>query len=303
VPRLSGSDHRDWGKNEDYSMRILLADHQARVRFALRALLDQQPGLTVVGETGEAAETLSQVAAVHPDLVLLDWDLHGSVIDLLPAMHRVCPELRVIALRSTEMQPAILAWRRCVCQQDRSARSFVGRYPGNGDLLISQMMDRCLDQWRKRVNFYRLIVLLIVVSLVTAGLQAALNHRSSSLPYLYHQHTRRFPARRTATTATASAYPAVPYELISQESIFAYLTDLTSIQPYSGWRNSGSNGEAEALDYVAGKLSKFWLQARGWSWNDKVSRFSSVELWETRLHLTVDGQEIEVLSMDYAAPL
>ncbi len=91
-------------------MRILLADHQARVRFALRALLDQQPGLTVVGETGEAAETLSQVAAVHPDLILLDWDLHGSVIDLLPAMHRVCPELRVIALSARpEMRQAILA--------------------------------------------------------------------------------------------------------------------------------------------------------------------------------------------------
>lgn len=79
-------------------MRILLADNQARVRFALRTLLDQQLGLIVVGEAGEAGDTLSQVEAVRPDLLLLDWDLRGSVIDLLPAMHSVCPELRVIAL-------------------------------------------------------------------------------------------------------------------------------------------------------------------------------------------------------------
>jgi DNA-binding NarL/FixJ family response regulator len=90
-------------------MRILLADHQARVRFALRALLDQQPGLTVVGETGEAAETLSQVAAIQPDLILLDWDLRGSVLDLLSALHSVCPGLRVIALSARpEMRQAIL---------------------------------------------------------------------------------------------------------------------------------------------------------------------------------------------------
>jgi len=91
-------------------MRILLADHQARVRFALRALLDQQPGLTVVGEAGEAAETLSQVTALQPDVVLLDWDLRGSVLDLLSAMHSVCPGLRVIALSARpELRQAILS--------------------------------------------------------------------------------------------------------------------------------------------------------------------------------------------------
>ena len=31
-------------------MRILLADDQTQVRFALRVLLEQQPGLEVVGE-------------------------------------------------------------------------------------------------------------------------------------------------------------------------------------------------------------------------------------------------------------
>ena len=91
-------------------MRILLADNQVRVRFALRALLDQQPGLTVVGEAGEVGEALLQVETSHPDLVLLDWDLRGSVLELLSAMHTAYPELKVIALSARpEMRQSILA--------------------------------------------------------------------------------------------------------------------------------------------------------------------------------------------------
>jgi DNA-binding NarL/FixJ family response regulator len=100
-------------------MRILLADNQARVRFALRALLDQQPGLTVVGEASEVGDTLLQVKTVQPDLVLLDWDLRGSwnnlhllvgVTELLLALHKVCPAVKIIALSARpELRPAILA--------------------------------------------------------------------------------------------------------------------------------------------------------------------------------------------------
>ena len=48
-----------------------------------------------------------------------------------------------------------------------------------------------------------------------------------------------------------------PFDLVSQESLFNYLEDLTSIQPYSGWRNSATEGEAEAMDYVATTLGDF----------------------------------------------
>jgi hypothetical protein len=86
------------------------------------------------------------------------------------------------------------------------------------------------------------------------------------------------------------------FELISQESLFAYLEDLTSLQPYSGWRNSATEGEAEALDYVADTLGNFaYLQDLGM----EIERQSfhvllSTEIWESRLYLTVNGQEIEV---------
>jgi DNA-binding NarL/FixJ family response regulator len=79
-------------------MHILLADNQVEVRSALRFLLEQEPGMWVVGEAAEAEALLAQEAAVQPDLVLLDWELPGSqTTDLLAAL-RVRRRTIVIAL-------------------------------------------------------------------------------------------------------------------------------------------------------------------------------------------------------------
>ncbi|MGD1995115.1 MAG: hypothetical protein PVI59_18135, partial [Anaerolineae bacterium] len=101
------------------------------------------------------------------------------------------------------------------------------------------------------------------------------------------------PASLTSTSASPSGGP---FALISQESLFASLEDLTSIQPYSGWRNSATQGEAEALDYVAERLDEFeYLQDLGLELERQSFHvFLGTELWETRLRLTVDGQEVEV---------
>jgi DNA-binding NarL/FixJ family response regulator len=80
-------------------MRVLLADDQSKVRSALRLLLEQEPGLTVVGEVAETEGLLAQVEATQPDLVLLDWELPGlRSDDRLSALRTLCPRLKVIAL-------------------------------------------------------------------------------------------------------------------------------------------------------------------------------------------------------------
>ena len=103
------------------------------------------------------------------------------------------------------------------------------------------------------------------------------------------------PDLPTATTAAPTPAPD-PFDLISQDSLFAYLQDLTAIQPYSGWRNSASEGEAEALVYVADKLDGLeYLQSLGMALESQSFHvFLGTDLWETRLHLMVDGQEVEV---------
>ena len=82
-------------------MRILLADSQSRVRFALCSLLEEQSGLIVVGGATDCKELLAQAEAACPDLVLIDWDLPGLTgVDLLAALQKMCPGLHVIALGS-----------------------------------------------------------------------------------------------------------------------------------------------------------------------------------------------------------
>ena len=79
------------------------------------------------------------------------------------------------------------------------------------------------------------------------------------------------PAAGSASDIPVSPAPSAdPFDLLSLESLFAFLEDLTAIQPYSGWRTSGSEGEAEALDYVAGNLGALgYLQSLGLedTWN------------------------------------
>jgi DNA-binding NarL/FixJ family response regulator len=80
-------------------MRILLADTQPKVRFALRVLLEQQLGLEVVGEAATCEGLLADAADLCPDLVLLDWALAGtSAAALLQALRSGCPEVVVIGL-------------------------------------------------------------------------------------------------------------------------------------------------------------------------------------------------------------
>jgi DNA-binding NarL/FixJ family response regulator len=80
-------------------MRILLADNQPRVRFALRVLLERQPGWQVVGEAVDADGLLDQAEVTRPDLVLLGWELPGLLAaGSLPALRGVCSDLLVIAL-------------------------------------------------------------------------------------------------------------------------------------------------------------------------------------------------------------
>ncbi|GAB4537309.1 MAG: hypothetical protein Kow0063_23900 [Anaerolineae bacterium] len=82
-------------------MRVLLADDQAKVRSALRLLLEHQPEVEILGEAVDSTGLLDWVKTACPDLVLLDWELPGlPAAALLPLLHNHCSNLRVIVLSS-----------------------------------------------------------------------------------------------------------------------------------------------------------------------------------------------------------
>lgn len=53
-------------------MRVLLADDHGIVRRGLRALLETEPGITVVAEAADGLEALRLATEQHPDILILD---------------------------------------------------------------------------------------------------------------------------------------------------------------------------------------------------------------------------------------
>jgi DNA-binding NarL/FixJ family response regulator len=92
-------------------LRILIADDQPRVRFALRTLLERRMGSQMVTEAADLREMWVQLETSSPDLLLLDWELSESASgDLVSAIHLVCPHVRVIAMSGhSEIREEVLA--------------------------------------------------------------------------------------------------------------------------------------------------------------------------------------------------
>ena len=80
-------------------MQVLLADDQAKVRSAIRLLLEQDERIEVVGEAVDATGLVDWLNVLCPDLVLLDWELPGAVAeDLLLQIQGNCAHAKVIAM-------------------------------------------------------------------------------------------------------------------------------------------------------------------------------------------------------------
>jgi DNA-binding NarL/FixJ family response regulator len=80
-------------------MRVLLADDNPNVRFALAALLNRRPEVVIVGQARDAAQLLALLHSTIPDLLLLDWRLPGLVdAGSVPALREGHPDLMIVAL-------------------------------------------------------------------------------------------------------------------------------------------------------------------------------------------------------------
>ena len=137
-------------------LKVVLVDDHEVVRAGLRALLDSQDDLTVVGEAGTAEEGVRRVGFDEPDVVVLDVRLpDASGIEACREIRSRFPEVRVLMLTSfadeEALMAAILAGASGYVLKRIKSDDLVSdiRRVGAGEsLLDSEMTDRLFERLR-----------------------------------------------------------------------------------------------------------------------------------------------------------
>ncbi len=87
-------------------IRVVVADDQPLIRGGLRALLDAEDDLSVVGEAGDGAAALDVIRREHPDVVVMD--IRMPIMDGLEATRQIVADtalrdVKVVVLTTFEL--------------------------------------------------------------------------------------------------------------------------------------------------------------------------------------------------------
>jgi len=81
------------------ALRIFLADDHPIVLAGIRALIEAEPGLVVVGEAADGLTALEGAIQTAPDVLVLDMSMPGmNGADMAEQLGRACPACRSVAL-------------------------------------------------------------------------------------------------------------------------------------------------------------------------------------------------------------
>jgi NarL family two-component system response regulator LiaR len=80
---------------------VLIVDDHAIVREGQRALIDTEPGMTLVGEATNGAEAISMARLLNPDVIFMDLIMPGiGGIEAIEAIKAENPQARILVLTS-----------------------------------------------------------------------------------------------------------------------------------------------------------------------------------------------------------
>ena len=134
-------------------LRILLADDHIVMRTGLRALLERQSNLEVVGETENGRETVALAASLRPDVVVMDVGM--PVLNGIEATQTIvtqCPTIAVVILSmhadESYVMRALKAGARAYLLKDSAAEDLIGAIQAisQGKSFFSPKVSRILAE-------------------------------------------------------------------------------------------------------------------------------------------------------------
>jgi len=89
-------------------IRVFLLDDHEVVRRGLTALLESAPDIVVVGESGSAQEATCMIAALRPDVAVLDARLpDGDGVSVCREVRSIDPQIKALMLTSYQDDEAL----------------------------------------------------------------------------------------------------------------------------------------------------------------------------------------------------
>lgn len=94
----------------DSNIRILIADDHPVFRFGLRALLESQPDMVVIGEAETGDDAVHQVTSLRPDVILMDINMPNvNGIEATRQILKAHPETSVLMITMFDDQTVFTA--------------------------------------------------------------------------------------------------------------------------------------------------------------------------------------------------
>jgi len=94
------------------SLKIILLDGQPVVREGLLYIIDDQPDLDVVADSGRGKDTLELTKRYSPDIVMLDIEMDGVDFTIVKKLRKLNPEVRVLFFSNSDSEEIVRQSKR-----------------------------------------------------------------------------------------------------------------------------------------------------------------------------------------------
>ena len=95
----NATNNTDGAEGKRPRLRVFLADDHAVVREGMRALVDAQPDMEVVGQAGDGRSALQNLLGCKPDIAVLDISMPGlSGPQVAEQIKQQCPRTKMVVL-------------------------------------------------------------------------------------------------------------------------------------------------------------------------------------------------------------